>query len=128
MSIYFVLVFLVITAILGVVLYSYVAKAKKRPIFLVAIKGVMGIASWSVMTYYVSVDLQGFSLGSWSNTLSASYAFFSFGATLGLFMMVKDKFLGQDLPKWMAQVHAGINGIGFIFLIIYILTGTSGLS
>lgn len=125
-SIYFVLTFFIITAITGVILFRLVKKGKRRPIALVAFKTIVANASWALLFYYIAaVQYGAFAMDRWYATPQISFTFFSFGATLGFYMLIRDKIQGKSLPIWLPSVHALFNTVGLILLIVYAVSGDS---
>lgn len=114
-----VIIFFILTAVFGLILMSYVVRGQKRPMYLVALHGILAIASYGTLSYNVGVKVREESLGYGNYPLeNYAYVFFSIGAVIGLFMLVRDKLLDKGLPKWIPFVHASFNVIGLVILII----------
>jgi len=114
-----VIIFFIVTATFGLVLLTFVMRNKRRPIYLVAIHGLLAVASYGVLTYNIGLKAREEQLTDVSFPLEHyAYVFFSFAAVGGLFMLVRDKLLNKGIPKWLPFLHGGAAAIGLILLIL----------
>jgi hypothetical protein len=114
-----IIIFFIVTASFGLVLLTFVMRNKRRPIYLVAIHGLLAVASYGMLTYNVGLKAREEQLANVNYPLEHyAYVFFSFAAVGGLFMLIRDKVLNKGIPKWLPFVHGGLAAIGLIFLII----------
>ncbi|HXA01974.1 MAG TPA: hypothetical protein VNW99_08300 [Cytophagaceae bacterium] len=118
MNIYHIIIVFSITALLGVTLLTFVLNNKPRPVGLVAAKGIFALVSIGTLYYYVgdeTMDMQ--------HAPMASVVFLSFAALGGIYLLIKDKLLGdQNYPKWMVFGHATAAVIGYVLLWIHALS------
>ncbi|MBX9850235.1 MAG: hypothetical protein K2X86_00580 [Cytophagaceae bacterium] len=109
-----IIIFFVITAIFGIILLTMVLKDQRRPIYIVAIHGILAIASYSLLTYNISMQR----LTDTYPMETYAWVFFSFGALGGFYMFFRDKVLKMGIKKWMPFIHGGLGAIGLIILIL----------
>ncbi len=115
-----IIIFFILTAILGVTLLILVIQDKRRPIFLVAIHGILALASYGLLTYSIADRADRF-VGDWPMETYA-FVFFSFAILGGIYMLVRDKILKLGVQKWMPFVHGGLAATGLIILVIATIT------
>jgi hypothetical protein len=118
MNIYHIIIVFSITALLGVILLTFVLNNKPRPMSLIAGKGILAFASLGTLYFFVGDETMDM-----EHAPMASVVFLSFAALGGIYLLIKDKVLGdQNYPKWMVFGHAAAAVIGYVLLWIYALS------
>ena len=105
-----------IQILIGLTLASFIFAKKSRPLFLVFLHGAFAVFGLATLVYYnadETVDIQ--------HGDSISSLLFSLAALLGIVILVRDKALGQVIPKWMPVVHGLLAISGYAYLWVYIL-------
>ena len=98
-----------LTAILGMILFSFVLKGKATPKSIVFTHGPLTLIGIILLTIYTyKHDAKSIE----------SLILFVIAASGGLFMVVRD-ILGHPVPKWLAILHGLLAITGFIFLLIF---------
>lgn len=102
-----------LAAILGMILISYVLRNKNTPKGLVFTHGGIAAIGLVLLIIYAFYHSPG---------PIASIILFIIAA-LGGFVMVFRDLTGRILPKWLAVVHGLVAVTGFLFLLIFAMTG-----
>lgn len=120
MSLTSIIIFFILTATAGITLFTYVWRGKNRPLFLVAVHGLLALSAYALLNYYAATEeTQGIAMGTLKGAPNNSIIFFSLAAVGGIAMFIRDKVLKLGLKKWMPMVHGGAAIIGLVLLIIY---------
>ena len=119
MSLLTITIFFIITASIGAYLLTLVLKDKKRPIYIVAIHGIMAITSFALLLYFSGSSVGGIQMGNIKGVPNNSITFFGIAIVGGAYMFVRDKILKKGIQKWMPFVHAGAALAGIILLFVY---------
>jgi hypothetical protein len=118
MNIYHIIIIFSITALLGVILLTFVLNNKPRPMALIAGKGILALVSLGTLYFYVADETMDM-----KHAPMASVVFLSFAALGGIYLFIRDKVLGdQNYPKWMVFGHAASAVVGYILLWIHALS------
>ncbi|HEX8546621.1 MAG TPA: hypothetical protein VF691_06635 [Cytophagaceae bacterium] len=119
MSLNTITIFFIITALGGAVLLTFVLKDKNRPMYIVAIHGLMALTSFALLLYFSGSEVGGVQMGNIKGVPNNSIVLFSIAIIGGVYMFVRDKIMKKGIQKWMPFVHASAALLGIIFLFIY---------
>ena len=101
----------VLSAMLGVVLLTYVLKNKETPKGLAFIHGPLAVIGLIILIIYAFNNLGG-------KSHFQSIILFILAASGGFVMIARD-LLGKTIPKWLAIVHGLLAATGLALLIIH---------
>jgi hypothetical protein len=115
MNVYHIIIIFSITALLGITLLTFVLNNKPRPIALIGLKAIFAFAGIGTLYFYMGNETMDM-----EHAPMAAAAFLSFAVLGGLYMLVRDKVMGDsNFPKWIAFAHAASAVTGYILLWIH---------